>query len=61
MVELYEKGALRDTHIACVYVGVPGLGGGPHVDPKSVPYQFTSQVGVVCVTPSHEACSPCIV
>ncbi|KAJ9514810.1 hypothetical protein QJQ45_028482, partial [Haematococcus lacustris] len=43
MVQLFERGAVRDTALASVYVGVPGLMGSPHVDPRPMAYQFTSQ------------------
>lgn len=51
MIQMYEKGAVRDTPLASVYVGVPGLAGTPHVDPRPVPYQFTSQNPVRALGP----------
>lgn len=43
-LQLFEKGKLRDLFLAQVYLGVPGGGGTPHVDPQAKMYQWTSQI-----------------
>jgi hypothetical protein len=43
-LQLCEKGAVRDVALASLHIGVPGLAGSPHVDPRPQPYQFTSLV-----------------
>jgi hypothetical protein len=43
-IHVCERGPLRDTPLAVVYLGVPGLAGAPHVDPRPLPYQFVSSV-----------------
>ncbi|GBF93799.1 hypothetical protein Rsub_06131 [Raphidocelis subcapitata] len=33
-LQLWEHGSLHDTHLASVYLPVPGAGGSPHIDPR---------------------------
>ncbi|GAX76484.1 hypothetical protein CEUSTIGMA_g3929.t1 [Chlamydomonas eustigma] len=42
-LQIWEKGAIRDTYVSEVYIAIPGLAGSPHVDSQAKSYQFTSQ------------------
>lgn len=58
MLQLMEKGRVRDTMVANIYIGVPGLAGSPHIDPKHVPYQFTSQTPFKSRGPGQQLSPP---
>eukprot|EP00899_Mesostigma_viride_P011659 jgi/Mesvir1/20494/Mv12380-RA.1 len=40
-VKVYEKGLLSNAFLGEVFLGVPGIDGGPLADPQPLPYQFT--------------------
>ena len=42
-IQIWERNLLLNTRVSQVFVAIPGLSGGPHVDSLAKPYQFTSQ------------------
>eukprot|EP00798_Chlamydomonas_sp_ICE-L_P015519 gene15520-21608_t len=55
IMQIYEKHLVRDVLVAQVYVAIPGVGGGPHVDSLARPYQFISQQPFQSRVPSEDA------
>lgn len=55
LLQVLEKDWPRDKLIAQVYIAVPGLAGSPHMDPKPVPYQFTSEATFHVALPGQQS------